>query len=168
MTDTAPLPVGTAIARLDPREPWSRDRCPMAATLGVVSTRTAFLLLREAFYGARRFDEFVQRAEVSEPVAAMRLRELVEQGLMERVPYQDPGQRTRSGYRLTHKGAELLPALVALMDWGDRWALGDGARVGLHHAGCGEPVHATLRCAAGHDVNVTGLELILRPPEPRT
>ncbi|MBV9817317.1 MAG: helix-turn-helix transcriptional regulator [Solirubrobacterales bacterium] len=128
-----------------------------------MSTRTAFLLLREAFYGAHRFEEFVQRTEVSEPVAAARLRELVEHGLMERVPYQDPGQRTRSGYRLTQKGAQLFPALVALMDWGDRWAVEDGPRVGLRHSGCGQSVHAVLRCDAKHDVEAEDLELFLRP-----
>lgn len=131
----------------------------MAATLGVVSTRTAFLLLREAFYGAYRFDEFVRRAGVSEPAAATRLNELVEHDLMERFPYQDPGQRTRSGYRLTAKGADILPALVALMDWGDRWALEPGPRPGLTHAGCGEPVHAVLRCGAGHDVDARALHV---------
>ena len=153
------------VQRLDPRGDWRRDRCPMAATLSVVTTRTAFLLLREAFYGARRFEEFVQRSEVSEPVAATRLRELVEHGLLERAPYQDPGQRTRSGYRLTPKGAALFPALVALMDWGNHWALADGPSISLHHAGCGEPVHAALRCDAQHHVTARDIEVLLRPAD---
>jgi DNA-binding HxlR family transcriptional regulator len=166
VSETTLSPQVTMTGRLDPSGGWSRERCPMAATLGVVSTRSAFLLLREAFYGAHRFEEFVQRTEVSEPVAAARLRELVDHGLLERVPYRDPGQRTRSGYRLTPKGAELLPALVALMDWGDRWALEGGAGVGLRHAGCGAPVHALLRCAAGHDVAADSLELApIHPPK---
>ena len=152
------------VVRLDPTKDWRRDRCPMAATLGVVSTRTAFLLLREAFYGAHRFEEFVRRAEVSEPVAAVRLREFVEHGLMERLPYRDEGQRTRSGYRLTEKGRELFPAVVALMDWGNRWALDDGPRVELGHAECGEAVHAVLRCDADHDVDASDVELFRRPP----
>jgi DNA-binding HxlR family transcriptional regulator len=150
--------------QLQPRAAWSAERCPMAATLAVVSTRTAFLLLRESFYGATRFDEFVERAQVSEPVAAARLRELVDHGLLAREPYQEPGQRTRHAYRLTDKGAELLPAMAALMEWGDRWALPEdgGPRVELRHAGCGERVGVELRCAAGHAVGDDELELASR------
>src|ERR1700677_3249367 len=107
--------------RLDPRGAWTADRCTIAKALDVVSTRSAFLILREAFYGTTRFDDFAQRARISEPVAATRLRELVDTGLLEREDYRDPGQRTRQRYRLTDKGADLFPALVALMDWGDRW-----------------------------------------------
>src|SRR5437870_3926583 len=101
--------------RLEPRSGWTADRCSIARTLGVISTRSAFLILREAFYGATRFDQFAERVGISEPVAAARLRELVDAGLMVRVPYQEPGQRTRSEYHLTEKGTDLLPALVALM-----------------------------------------------------
>jgi hypothetical protein len=66
-------------------------------------------LLREAFYGAHRFDEFVRRAGFTEPVTAARLRELVDDGLLERRPYQDPGQRTRFEYHLTEKAATSFP-----------------------------------------------------------
>jgi DNA-binding HxlR family transcriptional regulator len=146
---------------LEPRDGWTADHCPIAGTLDVVGTRTAFLILREAFYGATRFDEFARRAGISEPVAAARLRELVAAGLLEREDYREPGQRTRQGYRLTAKGAELLPALVALMRWGDRW-LEDDSRVELRHRDCGAPVAVTLRCDAGHDVAAEQLDLALR------
>src|SRR5579859_440268 len=106
--------------RLEPRGAWTADRCTVARTLDVISTRSAFLILREAFYGTTRFDDFATRAGISEPVTAARLRELVENGLLEREAYREPGQRTRQQYRLTEKGAELFPALVALMQWGDR------------------------------------------------
>ena len=147
---------------LEPRDGWVADGCSIAAALEVVSTRTAFLLLREAFYGATRFDEFVARAGVSEPVAAARLRELVEQGLLARQDYRQAGQRTRSGYALTDKGIELFPVLVALFQWGDRWTKADGGQVVLRHAGCGEAVAAELRCAGGHRVDVEDVELALR------
>ena len=107
--------------RLEPRESWTADRCTIARTLDVITTRSAFLILREAFYGTTRFDDFAQRAGISEPVAAARLRELVDDGLLEREDYRDPGQRTRQRYRLTEQGADLFPALAALMQWGDRW-----------------------------------------------
>jgi len=57
---------------LAPREDWTADRCPMAHALDVVRTKSAFLVLREAFYGATRFEEFVSRTQLSEPVAAAR------------------------------------------------------------------------------------------------
>src|SRR6266446_812745 len=106
---------------LEPRNAWTADRCSIAATLDVVATRSAFLILREAFYGTTRFDDFAERVGISEPVTAARLRELVDEGLLERETYREPGQRARQQYRLTAKGAELLPALVALMQWGDHW-----------------------------------------------
>src|SRR5881227_2449525 len=104
---------------LEPRGGWTAERCSIARALDVVSTRSAFLILREAFYGTTRFDDFAERVGISEPVAAARLRELVDEGLLEREDYRDPGQRTRQRYKLTEKGEDLLPALAALMQWGD-------------------------------------------------
>jgi DNA-binding HxlR family transcriptional regulator len=147
---------------LEPRDGWTAERCTIARALEVVSTRSAFLILREAFYGTTRFDDFAQRAGISEPVAAARLRELVADGLLEREDYREPGQRTRQRYRLTAKGADLFPALVALMQWGDRWLDDRGGPVELRHRGCGEAVAVELRCAAGHSVGSGELELARR------
>ena len=144
---------------LDPRGAWTADRCSIARTLDVVSTRSAFLLLREAFYGTTRFDDFAARAAISDPVAAARLRELVEAGLLAREDYREPGQRTRRAYRLTDKGADLFPVLVALMQWGDRWLDDSGGPVQLRHRGCGERVGVELRCGAGHEVEPDELDL---------
>jgi DNA-binding HxlR family transcriptional regulator len=147
--------------RLPPRDQWPaiNDDCPMARMLEVLSTRSAFLIMREAFYGATRFDQFVERAEVSEPVAAARLRELVAEGLLEKLPYQEPGQRTRHEYRLTDKGADLLPVLVSMVAWGDRWLFDREVRGRISHIGCGGQVTAELRCAEGHEVGIGELEL---------
>jgi len=150
---------------LDPRAGWAATRCPIARAMDVVGTRSAFLLLREAFYGTTRFDDFAERAGISQPVAAARLRELVRDGLLEREPYQEPGQRTRMQYRLTDKGAELLPALVALMQWGDRWLGPSG--VELRHRDCDAPVRAELRCARGHQLSVSELDLVAPPAKVR-
>ncbi|HEX3689230.1 MAG TPA: helix-turn-helix domain-containing protein [Solirubrobacteraceae bacterium] len=144
---------------LEPREGWTADRCPMAHALGVVRNRSSFLVLREALYGATRFEEFAERTGLSEPVTAARLRELTDEGLLEREPYQEPGQRTRRAYRLTEKGSDLLPVVVALMQWGDKWVLPGGARVEIRHAGCGSAVSAELRCEHGHAVGREELEL---------
>jgi DNA-binding HxlR family transcriptional regulator len=148
---------------LAPRERWTASQCSMAKALGVVSSRSAMLILREAFYGTTRFDEFAERVGISEPVTAARLRELVDDGLLEREPYQQPGQRTRMAYRLTDKGAELLPVLVALMQWGDRWLQPAGPPVELRHAGCEEVVQAELRCAAGHQTSPGELDRAVGP-----
>ena len=148
---------------LEPRESWTAERCTLARALDVVSTRSAFLILREAFYGTTRFDDFATRVGISEPVAANRLRELVAEGLLEREDYREPGQRTRQRYRLTGKGADLFPALVALMQWGDRWLDESGGPLELTHRGCGEPVTAQLRCAADHHVGPGETDVARRP-----
>ena len=147
---------------LDPRSGWTADRCTLAKALDVVSTRSAFLILREAFYGTTRFDDFAERVGISEPVAAARLRELVDDGLLEREAYRDPGQRTRQRYRLTDKGADLFPALAALMQWGDRWLDDRGGPVELRHRDCGRPVTVELRCSEGHQVAPGSVDLARR------
>jgi DNA-binding HxlR family transcriptional regulator len=138
---------------LDPREAWTANRCSLARAAEVVHTRSALLVLREAFYGATRFEEFVQRTGLSEPVTAARLRELVEVGMLRRESYRDPGARTRQGYALTPMGSDFLPSLVALMQWGDRWLQPDGGPIELRHEGCGSPVRVELRCSDGHVVD---------------
>ena len=144
-------PVLRMAGTLEPRSAWEAKRCSIAAALEIVGTRSTLLILREAFYGTRRFDDFAVRVGLSEAVTATRLRELVEQGLLERTPYREPGQRTRHEYRLTEKGADLLPALIALMSWGDRWLTTDGGVVEIRHRNCGARVEPRLDCAAGHN-----------------
>lgn len=157
------MPTLRLTGSLEPREAWTAERCTLAKALDVVSTRSAFLILREAFYGTTRFDDFVERVGISEPVTAARLRELVEEGLLEREDYREPGQRTRQRYRLTDMGADLLPALAALMQWGDRWLDDRGGPVELRHRDCGEPVAVQLRCAAGHAVDADDIDLARKP-----
>jgi DNA-binding HxlR family transcriptional regulator len=143
------------------RSKWRTDRCSVARALDVVGTRSALLLMREAFYGTRRFDDFAERAQITEAVAAARLRELVAAGLLERVPYREPGQRTRHEYQLTEKGRDLYPALHALAQWGDKYlADASGPPLLWRHQGCDEPVEVRAICAAGHDVPLS--ELVVR------
>ena len=154
------LPTIHLAGTLDPRDSWEAASCPIAAALGVVGARSAFLILREAFYGTTRFDDFAKRAGISEPVAAARLAELVEEGLLTRERYQDPGKRARMEYRLTDKGSDFLPVLTGLMQWGDKWS--SAARVEMQHRGCGEIVHAELRCGKGHPLDASDIELVAR------
>jgi DNA-binding HxlR family transcriptional regulator len=135
------------------RGAWKATHCSVDRALGVVGTRSALLLMREAYYGTRRFDDFAARVGITEAVASARLRELVEAGLLTREPYREPGQRTRHEYVLTEMGRDLAPAALALMQWGDHWLAGpEGPPLALTHAGCGEPVAVEVRCGAGHDV----------------
>lgn len=127
------------------------DHCPIDRTLQVLGSRSAFLLLREAFYGSTRFDDFVRLTGFTEAVAAKRLKELVEHGLLEKRPYQVPGQRTRHEYVLTDRGHDLLPVLVALGEWGQKHSPAKGGPT-LLHDDCDSPVQVVLRCADGHHV----------------
>ena len=149
---------------LNPRSGWRSTRCSLAKALEIVSTRSAFLLLREAFYGTERFDDFAERVGISDPVAAARLKELVANGLLVREPYREPGQRTRYAYRLSEMGADLFPVLAALMQWGDRWLAEDDGPVQMSHRGCGAAVHAELRCEHGHELGSGEIELARRAP----
>ena len=161
MTETLRL-----TATLEPRSGWKAERCTIAKALEVVSTRSALLIMREAFYGTTRFDDFAERVGISQPVAAARLRELVEEGLLEREDYREPGQRTRQQYRLRPKGADLFPVLVALMKWGDRWLDDRGGPIELLHRDCGEPVTVSLHCAAGHEVQSGEVDVARRRRRP--
>ena len=145
---------------LDPRDSWSAGAsCSIAGTVELLATRSAFVLMREAFYGATRFEEFVRRAELSEPTASARLHELVDHGLLGLEPYQEPGQRTRNRYLLTEKGADLFPVIVSLMQWGNRWLSDTGGPAKLLHRGCGATVRTELRCEHGHHVELADLDL---------
>jgi DNA-binding HxlR family transcriptional regulator len=153
----------TLTGRLDPRSGWRAAQCPIARALDVVHNRSAFLILREAFYGTTRFDDFGARVGISESVAAARLKDLVAAGLLEQQPYRDPGERTRQEYRLTEMGADFLPVLAAMMQWGERW-LGP-ARVRMQHHDCGGDVRAEVRCASGHELTPGDIDLVLDTPD---
>jgi DNA-binding HxlR family transcriptional regulator len=132
---------------------WDRSRCSIAGALAVVGEKWSLLVLREAFLGVRRFADFQRILGAPRAVLTDRLNTLVDQGILRRVPYQAEGERQRHEYRLTQKGIDLHPTLVALMEWGDRYRADDGAgALELRHRNCGEPVHLTMVCEAGHQV----------------
>jgi DNA-binding HxlR family transcriptional regulator len=135
--------------------PWILDydtaNCSIGAAVKIIGERQTFLVLREAFNGVRRFDDMQRRTAIPRQVLSDRLGRLIDEGLLRKVPYQDSGQRRRYEYRLTDKGLDLYPLLVALMDWGNQYAVGpEGPQVLLRHRDCGEPVELHLSCRAGH------------------
>lgn len=146
------------------RDAWRATRCSIDRAVHVVGNRSAQLLMREAFYGTRRFDDFARRVGITEAVAAARLRELVAVGALERRPYREPGQRTRQEYVLTERGRDLLPVSLALMQWGDRHLAGpQGAPLRATHRDCGAEVGVEVRCRAGHEVPLDELSVAFRP-----
>ncbi len=128
----------------------SGDLARDAAQEASVAAMTS-LLLREAYYGTRRFTDFEARLGLARNLLTARLQTLVDGGLLTRVPYREPGTRARHEYRLTDAGRELFPVLVALLQWGDaHLADADGPAAVLQHRDCGQPVRAVVQCAAGH------------------
>jgi DNA-binding HxlR family transcriptional regulator len=132
---------------------WDRSNCSVAGTLAVVGEKWSLLVLREAFLGVRRFADLQRILGAPKAVLTDRLATLVGHGVLTRVPYQAEGERQRHEYRLTQKGLDLYPALVALMEWGDRYLCEDGVPpLELRHKDCGAPVRLTLVCAEGHEL----------------
>lgn len=122
--------------------------CSVARTWSVVGDRWTMLVLRELFKGQRRFEPIAERLGIGRNVLAARLRSLTEEGVLERVPYDDVP--VRHEYRLTAKGEALYPLLVALIQWGDTYQV-DTPPVVLTHRGCGGTAEVRLRCAACDD-----------------
>lgn len=127
------------------------DHCPIDRAMQVVGTRSAMLLMREAYYGTTRFDDFAALAGITEAVAAKRLRELVDAGLLAREPYREPGQRTRHEYVLTESGRDLMPAVFGLGQWAAKHVPHKGSPT-LTHLDCDQNVAVELRCSKGHEV----------------
>jgi DNA-binding HxlR family transcriptional regulator len=111
------------------RSRWRATHCSIGKAMAVVGSRSAMQILREAYYGTTRFHDFADRVGITDAVAAARLKSLVGEGILEKQPYQPPGQRTRFEYVLTAKGRDLLPAVLALQQWGDQYLQDDGGPI---------------------------------------
>src|SRR3984957_20530367 len=94
--------------------------CPIERAMGLVGSRSAMLIMREAVYGTSRFDDFVQRVEMEAATAYTHLRALPAAALLRRQPYREPGWRARDEYALTPAGADLMPVIFGLFAWGRR------------------------------------------------
>lgn len=133
------------------RTSYQASNCSIGRTLQVLGEKWTLLIIRESFYGATRFEQFHRVLNCARNLLSERLALLVDEGILERSEYREPGSRARMEYRLTDKGRELMPILLALREWGDRYkADPEGPPVIARHAGCGKELHLTLACAAGH------------------
>lgn len=132
---------------------WSVDNCTIGRTMEILGEKWTLVVLREVFNGIRRFDDMRVRTHIPRQVLTNRLNLLVTAGVLRRAPYREPGSRVREEYRLTEKGLDLYPILVAIREWGDRYlADPEGPPMQTLHRDCGAPVNVVLRCADGHDV----------------
>lgn len=120
--------------------------CSIARALDLLGDQWTPLVLREAFYGVRRFDDFQSSLGIARNTLAERLRRLVDEGLFDKRAYQD--DPPRYDYVLTDKGRDFYGVLAAMARWGDRWLSGEeGAPVVLHHRTCDHDTHAEVVCA---------------------
>jgi len=141
---------------------YSKESCSVAAALSVVGDPWTLLILRDAFLGVRRFDDWQARLGVARNVLAARLKTLVAHGVLETRLYSE--HPPRKDYVLTARGRDLMPVLLALKAWGDRHVYGDGcAPLEFVHA-CGAVLSPSLTCDACGG-KVTAADLTARPRE---
>lgn len=130
---------------------FSTENCSVQRTLDVVGEKWTLLIVRDAANGVRRFDDFRRHICLSEAVLSDRLRKLTEAGILTTVPYREPGSRSRNEYRLTRKGWDLWPVLVALRQWGETHNPDPaGPVLDMRHSACGCPVRAVVACTGEH------------------
>ncbi len=135
---------------------YSKEHCSVAAALSVVGDPWTLLILRDAFYGVRRFDDWQAKLGIARNVLAARLKSLVEQGVLETQLYSD--HPPRKDYVLTQKGRELQPVLLMLKAWGDRHIYGEGsAPLEITHS-CGAALTPRVICESCGGA-VTGRDL---------
>jgi DNA-binding HxlR family transcriptional regulator len=120
---------------------------PMTRLVGLLAERWTFLILREAFFGVRRFNQMQRHLGVSRNILAARLRALVDVGIMKRRRYRRKPDFYE--YRLTERGLELYPAILAFSRWGDRYLPRDESRptLVLRHKPCGEVTDPLVVCS---------------------
>jgi DNA-binding HxlR family transcriptional regulator len=148
---------------------WSdldKQTCSMARTLSVIGDRWTLLILRDCFLKVRRFDDFQARLGIGRPILADRLQKLVDACVLTKVAYQR--SPTRFEYRLTPKGLDLYPVIMAIVHWGDTHMAGDRGRPLLHrHTPCGhlfDPVQVCSEC--GEPLDPRTVEVVAGPGAP--
>lgn len=129
---------------------WSeldQQACSMSRTLSVIGDRWTLLILRECFLKVRRFEDFQRQLGIGRPILTDRLQKLVDNFVLTKVAYQE--RPTRYEYRLTHKGLDLYPVIMAVVHWGDVHMAGRKGRPLLHiHARCGHDFDPLQVCSA--------------------
>jgi DNA-binding HxlR family transcriptional regulator len=126
------------------------ETCSIGRTMDILGERWTFLILRECFYGVRRFSEMQRNLGIARNILSTRLQTLVNAGILQRVLYCEEPERYE--YKLTPSGRDLYPAIVTIMRWGDRHLQDDfGPPVVLRHNLCGHEADPLLVCAHCHE-----------------
>jgi DNA-binding HxlR family transcriptional regulator len=135
--------------------------CGITAALEVVGERWSFLILRGAFNGLRHFEEFQTNLGIARNILSNRLGRLVEHGILRRDP--DPADRRKVTYRLTEKGRDLLPVLLSLRQWGERWISGHPSNPVLVDRYTRQPIAPmTVQSADGRPLSLRDMEWVDR------
>lgn len=148
---------------LEDRDAWTaHGSCPIEKAMEIVGSRNAMLILREAFYGTTRYEDFGHRVGMSEATTAANLKALVSAGLLTKTPYQVAGQRRRYEYVLTDAGRDLMPVVIGLFAWGMKHADAPPP-LALSHHDCESPVGVQIVCGEGHRVGEDEIEMRVTP-----
>src|SRR3954454_5602645 len=138
------------------------ENCAIARSSGVVGERWVWVILRQAFNGARRFEDFPRGIGLARNVLTERLNWLVDHGIFERRPYAEHAARELNEYRLTAKGRALFPVYTALMQWGNEWTDLPAPPVELLHKPCGHRTTVRVVCSeCGQDIDVHATEPVV-------
>src|SRR4051794_15312730 len=133
------------------RTNYEASNCSIGRTLDILGQKWTLLIIRECFHGATRFEQFHRVLQCPRNLLTGRLALLVDEGILERTEYREPGSRPRLEYRMTDKGQELIHIMLAVMQWGARHkANPEGPPVIPPHVGCGEDLHFTCAGGTGH------------------
>lgn len=137
--------------------------CSIAQALEIIGEWWTLLIIRDAFLGVTRFDDFQERLGISRNILTARLQTLVDAGVLDRAVYDEA--RGRADYVLTRKGRALVPVLTALRQWGDEWIVGrEHAPLEAVHSGCGTRTRAVLHCeTCGERLRAGDVELVAGP-----
>jgi DNA-binding HxlR family transcriptional regulator len=140
---------GPQQALLDEWMRWnelSEENCSVARTVSVIGDRWTLLILRDCFLRVRRFEDFQERLGITRPILASRLKKLVDEFVLVKVPYQQ--RPVRYEYRLTPKGLDLYPIVMSIVHWGDVHMSGKKGRPLLHtHDLCGKDFDPVMVCS---------------------
>lgn len=151
-----------SILDLVERKSFADMHCSVAQCLEVVGDWWTLLIVRDAFFGIRRFDQFQQRLGISRNILSQRLNWLVDNAVLEKVQYDE--RPPRYDYRLTSKGRDLWPVLTTMRQWGDKHAAPQGPPLRIRHDACGKVTDAVLTCShCGERVNARNVRALTGP-----
>lgn len=138
--------------------PPAEFSCPINCAIDAFGSKASLLILRQIFYGDRRFDALVTNTGISEATVAKRLHELVGFGILQKVPYQEPGARLRHEYQLTETGEELLPVILILFQWGQKHLTKPDSSLQLLGPD-NQPIQVSIRSSSGEELHISELHV---------